>query len=94
MFLYFVRNCLKKKSDEKEKANQACEDHKKMFSIVHHEGGIHGEHPSHKKTHMDNQIDDGFTMHGREESDGDSMRQSRYNIIDQKSHSPCMNKTH
>jgi hypothetical protein len=23
---HFVRNCLKKKSDEKEKANQACED--------------------------------------------------------------------
>jgi len=26
-----VRNCLKKKSDEKEKVNQACEDHEKMF---------------------------------------------------------------
>jgi len=25
---HFVRNCLKKKSDEKEKVNQACEDHK------------------------------------------------------------------
>ncbi len=24
-------NCLKKKNDEKEKANQACEDHKQMF---------------------------------------------------------------
>jgi hypothetical protein len=23
---HFVRNCLKKKSDEKEKANRACED--------------------------------------------------------------------
>jgi hypothetical protein len=23
---HFVRNCLKKKSDEKEKANQACDD--------------------------------------------------------------------
>jgi hypothetical protein len=28
---HFVRNCLKKKSDEKEKVNQACEDHEKMF---------------------------------------------------------------
>jgi len=28
---HFVRNCLKKKSDEKKKANQACEDHKQMF---------------------------------------------------------------
>jgi hypothetical protein len=26
-----VRNCLKKKSDEKEKVNQACEDHEQMF---------------------------------------------------------------
>jgi hypothetical protein len=26
-FGHFVRNCLKNKSDEKEKANQACEDH-------------------------------------------------------------------
>jgi hypothetical protein len=26
-----VRNCLKKKNDEKEKANQACENHEKMF---------------------------------------------------------------
>jgi len=26
-----VRNCLKKKSDEKEKANQVCEDHEKML---------------------------------------------------------------
>jgi hypothetical protein len=35
-----------------------------------------------KRSHMDNQIDDGFTMHGKEESDGDSMQQSRCNIID------------
>jgi hypothetical protein len=28
---HFVRNCLKKKSDEKEKVNQACEDQKQMF---------------------------------------------------------------
>ncbi len=28
---HFVINCLKKKSDEKEKANQACEDKKQMF---------------------------------------------------------------
>jgi PAB1-binding protein PBP1 len=28
---HFVRNCLKKKSDEKEKANQACEDQEPMF---------------------------------------------------------------
>jgi hypothetical protein len=26
-----VRNCLKKKSDEKEKVNQACEDHEQVF---------------------------------------------------------------
>jgi len=26
-----VRNCLKKKCDEKEKANQACEDQEQMF---------------------------------------------------------------
>jgi hypothetical protein len=26
-----VTNCLKKKNDEKEKANQACEDHEQMF---------------------------------------------------------------
>jgi len=28
---HFVRNCLKKKSDEKEKTNQAYEDHEQMF---------------------------------------------------------------
>jgi hypothetical protein len=28
---HFVKNYLKKKNDEKEKANQACEDHKQMF---------------------------------------------------------------
>jgi hypothetical protein len=28
---HFVRNCLKKKNDEKEKANQVCEDHEQMF---------------------------------------------------------------
>jgi hypothetical protein len=28
---HFVRNCLKKKSDEKEKTNQACEDQEQMF---------------------------------------------------------------
>ncbi len=28
---HFMRNCLKKKSDEKEKVNQACEDHEQMF---------------------------------------------------------------
>jgi hypothetical protein len=28
---HFMRNCLKKKNDEKEKANQACEDHEQMF---------------------------------------------------------------
>jgi hypothetical protein len=42
-------------------------------SIVHHGGGVHGEHASHKRSHVDNQIDDGFTMHGKEESDGDLM---------------------
>jgi protein involved in temperature-dependent protein secretion len=26
-----VKNCLKKKNDEKERANQACEDQKQMF---------------------------------------------------------------
>jgi len=28
---HFVRNCLKKKNDEKEKANQTYEDHEQMF---------------------------------------------------------------
>jgi hypothetical protein len=28
---HFLRNCLKKKSDEKEKANQACDDQEQMF---------------------------------------------------------------
>jgi hypothetical protein len=28
---HFVRNCLKKKSDEKKKTNQACEDHEQVF---------------------------------------------------------------
>jgi len=28
---HFVRNCLKKKSDEKEKANQTCDDQEQMF---------------------------------------------------------------
>ncbi len=28
---HFVKICLKKKNDEKEKVNQACEDHKQMF---------------------------------------------------------------
>jgi hypothetical protein len=31
---HFVRNCLKKKSDEKEKANQACEDQEQMFVVA------------------------------------------------------------
>jgi len=31
---HFVRNCLKKKSDEKKKANQACEDHEKMLVVT------------------------------------------------------------
>ncbi len=26
-----MRNCLKKKNDQKENANQACEDHEQMF---------------------------------------------------------------
>jgi hypothetical protein len=47
-----------------------------------------------KKNHMDNKIDDGFRIDGAEESDGDLMRQSRCDIIDQKSHSPCTNTTH
>jgi hypothetical protein len=29
-----VRNCLKRKNDEKEKANQACEDHEQMFVVA------------------------------------------------------------
>ncbi len=33
-------------------------------SIVHHGGRIHGEHASHKRSHMDNKIDDGFRIHG------------------------------
>jgi hypothetical protein len=28
---HFVKNCLKKKNDEKKKVNQTCEDHKQMF---------------------------------------------------------------
>ncbi len=28
---HFVKKCLKKKNDEKEKANQVCEDHEQMF---------------------------------------------------------------
>jgi hypothetical protein len=28
---HFVRNCLNKKNDEKEKVNQTCEDHEQMF---------------------------------------------------------------
>ncbi len=63
-------------------------------SIIHHGGGIHGEHASQKKSHMDNKIDDGFRVHGGEESDGGSMRHLNCNIINQKSHSPCTNKTH
>jgi hypothetical protein len=31
---HFVRNCLKKKSDEKEKVNQACEHHELVFIAV------------------------------------------------------------
>jgi hypothetical protein len=31
---HFVRNCLKKKNDEKKKANQACEDHEQMFVVA------------------------------------------------------------
>jgi hypothetical protein len=31
---HFVRNCLKKKNDEKEKANQVCEDHEQMFLVA------------------------------------------------------------
>ncbi len=31
---HFVRNCLKKKRDEKEKVNQACEDHEQMFVVA------------------------------------------------------------
>ncbi len=31
---HFVRNRLKKKSDEKEKVNQACEDHEQMFVVA------------------------------------------------------------
>jgi hypothetical protein len=31
---HFVRNCLKRKNDEKEKANQACEDHEQMFVVT------------------------------------------------------------
>jgi hypothetical protein len=31
---HFVRNCLKKKSDEREKMNQACEDHEQVFVVT------------------------------------------------------------
>ncbi len=41
-----------------------------------------------------NKIDDEFRIHGGEKNDGDSMRQSRCDIIDQESHSLCTNKTH
>jgi hypothetical protein len=57
-------------------------------------GGIYGKHASHKRSHMDNKIDDGSRIHGGEENDGDSMRQSRCDIIDQESHAPHTNKTH
>jgi hypothetical protein len=30
---HFMRNCLKKKNDEKEHANQACEDHVQMLLL-------------------------------------------------------------
>jgi hypothetical protein len=63
-------------------------------AMLWHERLGHLNMESLKRSHMDNQIDYGFTMHGKEESDGDLMRQSRCNIIDQKSHSPCTNKTH
>jgi hypothetical protein len=42
-------------------------------SIIRHRGEIHGKHASHKRSHMDNKIDDGFKIHGGKESDGDSM---------------------
>jgi hypothetical protein len=29
-----MKNCLKKKNDEKEKTNQACEDHEQMFVVT------------------------------------------------------------
>jgi hypothetical protein len=31
---HFVKNCLKKKSDENEKTNQACEDQEQMFIVA------------------------------------------------------------
>jgi hypothetical protein len=31
---HFVRNCFKKKNDEKEKTNQACEDQKQIFVVA------------------------------------------------------------
>jgi hypothetical protein len=31
---HFVRNCLKKKNDEKEKANQAYDDQEQMFVVA------------------------------------------------------------
>ncbi len=43
---------------------------------------------------MDNKIDDELWIHGGQKNDGDSMRQSRCDNIDQESHSPRMNKTH
>jgi hypothetical protein len=61
-------------------------------SIVHHEGEIHGKHAGHKRSYMDDKIDDGFRIDGAEENDGDLMRQSRCDIIDQESHSLCMNQ--
>jgi hypothetical protein len=29
-----MKNCLKKKNDENEKTNQACEDHEQMFVVT------------------------------------------------------------
>jgi hypothetical protein len=44
-----------------------------LHSIVHHGGGVHGKHTSHKKSHMNDKIDVGFRIREGEESDGDLM---------------------
>jgi hypothetical protein len=43
---------------------------------------------------MDDKAHEGIRVHEREETNGDSMGQPRCNIIDEESHSTCLNKAH
>ncbi len=43
---------------------------------------------------MDGKAHEGIRVHEREEKNGDSMWQPRYNIIDEESHATCLNKAH